>query len=368
MWFQLALSMDGPVLGILVGMDNLLYFRILDIASLLGKKNGTMFAKCFTNDIVLGNHVLPPTQQYPKQTARVQLVTRNAALHIIGRKNKKLAKKLSNTLETGYAYVQGKRTFECSYKQSPKLVVVDCPHKNTVKVDQWIREFTQDLELQRKRDFEFLRQYIWSVSLESGMNNREEAENHILNNDRMMEETVECTIEEGGVSNAENVMEGVTNSGENVSMEGVRNSGENAIDEGEVNNAEHVSMEGVYNAEHTMEEVNNSGENVSMEGVYNAEHTMEEVNNSGENVSMELINNSQENVSMEGVNNIGGNIFVEENRMDGAESLFQMATESAFKSYLNNNPDGFELFTQIPYTIHFTRTLNRRIMIVVPDE
>ncbi|GFR16604.1 hypothetical protein TNCT_246551 [Trichonephila clavata] len=91
-------------------------------------------AKCFTNDIVLGNHVLPPTQQYPKQTARVQLVTRNAALHIIGRKNKKLAKKLSNTLETGYAYVQGKRTFEYSYKQSPKLVVVDCPHKNTVKV------------------------------------------------------------------------------------------------------------------------------------------------------------------------------------------------------------------------------------------
>ncbi|GFR16689.1 hypothetical protein TNCT_391371 [Trichonephila clavata] len=344
MWFQLALSMDGPVLGILVGMDNLLYFCILDIASLLGKKNGTMFAKCFTNDIILGNHVLPPTQQYPKQTARVQLVTRNAALHIIGRKNKKLAKKLSNTLETGYAYVQGKRTFEYSYKQSPKLFVVDCPHKNTVKVAQWIRKFTQDL--QRKRDFELLRQYIWSVSLESGMNNREEAENHILNNDRMMEETVECTIEEGGVSNAENVMEGVTNSGENVSMEGVRNSGENAIDEGEVNNAEHVSMEGVYNAEHTMEEVNNSGENVSME----------------------LINNSQENVSMEGVNNIGGNVFVEENQMGGAESLFQMATESAFKSYLNNNPDGFELFTQIPYTIHFTRTLNRRIMIVVPDE
>ncbi|GFQ81562.1 hypothetical protein TNCT_424511 [Trichonephila clavata] len=298
MWFQLALSMDGPVL---VYQTN-----------------------CSCS---IGHQ-------------------KNAALHIIGRKNKKLAKKLSNALETGYAYVQGKRTFECSYKQSPKLVVVDCPHKNTVKVAQWIREFTQDLELQRKRDFEFLRQYIWSVSLESGMNNREEAENHILNNDRMMEETVECTIEEGGVSNAENVMEGVTNSGENVSMEGVRNSGENAIDEGEVNNAEHVSMEGVYNAEHTMEEVNNSGENVSME----------------------LINNSQENVSMEGVNNIGGNIFVEENRMDGAESLFQMATESAFKSYLNNNPDGFELFTQIPYTIHFTRTLNRRIMIVVPDK
>ncbi|GFR03133.1 hypothetical protein TNCT_478221 [Trichonephila clavata] len=242
MWFQLALSMDAPVLDILVGMDNLLYFRILDIASLLGKKNGTMFAKCFSNDIILGNHVLPPTQKYHKQTARVQQVTRNAALHIIGRKNNKLAKKLSNALETGYAYVQGKRTFESSYKQSPKLYVVDYPNKNTVKVAQWIREFTQDLELQRKRDFEFLRQYVWSVSLESGMYNKEEAGNHVINKDGMMEETVEYTIEEDGVPNAENAMEGVTNSGENVSMEGVSNSGENAIDEGEVNNAEHVFL------------------------------------------------------------------------------------------------------------------------------
>ncbi|GFQ84618.1 hypothetical protein TNCT_738631 [Trichonephila clavata] len=99
------------------------------------------------------------------------------------------------------------------------------------------------------------------------MYNKEEAGNHVINKDGMMEETVEYTIVEGGAPNAENTMEGVTNIGENVSMEGVSNSGENAIDKFEVNNAEHVSMENVYNTEHAMEGVNNSGENVSMEFV-----------------------------------------------------------------------------------------------------
>ncbi|GFV77310.1 hypothetical protein TNCV_2406291 [Trichonephila clavipes] len=58
----------------------------------------------------------------------------------------------------------GKRIFASSYKQSPKLFVVNTPNENTVKVAQWIREFTMDLELQRKRDIESLRQYICSIS------------------------------------------------------------------------------------------------------------------------------------------------------------------------------------------------------------
>ncbi|GFQ69525.1 hypothetical protein TNCT_33871 [Trichonephila clavata] len=209
MWFQLALSSDAPVLGILVGTDILLYFRILDIASLLGKKKGTMFAKCFKNDIIFGNNVLPPTQKYPKQTARAQLVTRNAAIHIIRRKNVKLAENLSNALDNGYAYVQGKRTFVSSYKQSPKLNVVNYPNKSTVKVAQWIREFTQDLELQRKRDFELLRQYIFSVTLESVIYNIEDAGNNVENNDGIMEEdnNAENTTVEDGLNNVENTIE-----------------------------------------------------------------------------------------------------------------------------------------------------------------
>ncbi|GFQ85130.1 hypothetical protein TNCT_530761 [Trichonephila clavata] len=332
MWFQLALCSDAPVLGILIGTDNLLYFRILDIASLLGKKNGTMFATCFPNDIIFGNNVLPHTQKYPKQTARVQLVTRNAAIHIIRCKNIKLAEKLSNALDNGYAYVQ---------------------------VAQWIREFKQDLELQRKRDFELLRQYIFSVTLESLIYNIVDAGNNVVNNDGIMEEdnNVENTIEEGGLSNVENTIEEVgVNNAENAMEEGGVNNVENTIEEGGVNNSgENDSME--------EGRVNNSGKNDSMEegGVNNVENIMDEggLNNSGENDSMEEggVNNSGENEET-----------MEENRNDGVESLFQMVTESAFKSYINNNQDGFEKFTKIPHTFHFTRTLNPRIMIVVPDK
>ncbi|GFW39852.1 hypothetical protein TNCV_2420171 [Trichonephila clavipes] len=50
----------------------------------------------------------------------------------------------------------------------------------------------------------------------------------------------------------------------------------------------------------------------------------------------------------------------------GWENLFQVVNESTFKSYFNNEQG--ESFTQLPQTIHITRSLNPRIMIVVPDE
>ncbi|GFV26967.1 integrase catalytic domain-containing protein [Trichonephila clavipes] len=136
------------------------------IANLLGKKNGTMFAKHFKYDIILGLNVLPRTQTYPKHIAGAHLVTRDTTARIIRHENLELAKKFSNALDTGCAYLQGKRIFASSYKQSPKffLFVVNTHNENTVKVAQWIREFTMDLELQRKRDIESLRQYICSIS------------------------------------------------------------------------------------------------------------------------------------------------------------------------------------------------------------
>ncbi|GFQ65952.1 hypothetical protein TNCT_329721 [Trichonephila clavata] len=107
MCFQLALSPDAPPLGLLVDADNLLYFYIVDIASLLVRKNGRMFAKRFPYDIIFGNNVLPPTQRYPKQTACAHMVTRNAALRIIRREHFKLAEKFSNALDTGYSLCAG---------------------------------------------------------------------------------------------------------------------------------------------------------------------------------------------------------------------------------------------------------------------
>ncbi|GFX71793.1 uncharacterized protein TNCV_2010301 [Trichonephila clavipes] len=52
----------------------------------------------------------------------------------------------------------------------------------------------------------------------------------------------------------------------------------------------------------------------------------------------------------------------------GWENLFQVVNESAFKNYFNNVQDLGESFMQLPQTIHITRSLNPRIMVVVPDE
>ncbi|GFS79009.1 hypothetical protein TNCV_4342341 [Trichonephila clavipes] len=171
MWFQLALYSDAPLLGVLVGSDNVLYFRILDLAYLLGRKNGTTFARRYSNYIVLGKDVLPLTQQfkYPRLTEIARLVTRDTAYRILCREDLELAEIFSNVLDYGCAYVQGKRTFELSYKSSPRLLVVNTPYpllENAVKVSQWIRDFILDVELQRKRASEFFRELISSVNPE----------------------------------------------------------------------------------------------------------------------------------------------------------------------------------------------------------
>ncbi|GFS47493.1 hypothetical protein TNCV_4219501 [Trichonephila clavipes] len=147
MWFQLALYPDAPLLGIMVGSDNLLYFRTIDLGHLLGKKYG--FGKQFPYDIVFGKDVLPRTQTYPRYTANARLVTQDIAYRILCRENRELAERLSNAFDSGYAYVQGKRTFELTYKNSPRLLVVNTPHENTVKVSHWIRDFMLDVERQR---------------------------------------------------------------------------------------------------------------------------------------------------------------------------------------------------------------------------
>ncbi|GFS68908.1 uncharacterized protein TNCV_4569581 [Trichonephila clavipes] len=52
----------------------------------------------------------------------------------------------------------------------------------------------------------------------------------------------------------------------------------------------------------------------------------------------------------------------------GWENLFQPVNESTFKGYFNNEQELGESFTQLPQAIHITRSLNPRIMVVVPDE
>ncbi|GFX65839.1 hypothetical protein TNCV_12811 [Trichonephila clavipes] len=110
MWFLLALYSDAPLLGVLVGSDNVLYFRILDLAYLLGRKKGTTFARRYSNYIVLGKDVLPLNQQYKYSglTEVERLVTRDLAYRILCREDLELAERFSNVLDYGYAYKQRK--------------------------------------------------------------------------------------------------------------------------------------------------------------------------------------------------------------------------------------------------------------------
>ncbi|GFU74770.1 uncharacterized protein TNCV_2431601 [Trichonephila clavipes] len=52
----------------------------------------------------------------------------------------------------------------------------------------------------------------------------------------------------------------------------------------------------------------------------------------------------------------------------GRENLFQLVNESTFKGYFINEQGLGESFTQLPQTIHMTRSSNPKIMVVVPDE
>ncbi|GFY45529.1 uncharacterized protein TNIN_392901 [Trichonephila inaurata madagascariensis] len=74
-------------------------------------------------------------------------------------------------------------------------------------------------------------------------------------------------------------------------------------------------------------------------------------------------------VAGEDQNNMTGDETAGENQNDvGLENLFELVNESAFKSFFNNEQDLCERFTQLPQTIHITRSLNPRIMVVASDE
>ncbi|GFS48790.1 uncharacterized protein NPIL_209131, partial [Nephila pilipes] len=146
MWFQLAFNAYGPALAALVGMNNKLYFRIIDVAQLLGKKNGYCFAKRFSSDIVLGKDVLPLIRHYPHHTLHARLVTTNIVFRILQAENVELAGKFCHALKAGFADVVGRQKFSDSYKKADKLILVDIPKENSVSVPVWIHEFIQNVQ------------------------------------------------------------------------------------------------------------------------------------------------------------------------------------------------------------------------------
>ncbi|GFW78496.1 hypothetical protein TNCV_5110371 [Trichonephila clavipes] len=66
----------------------------------------------------------------------------------------------------------------------------------------------------------------------------------------------------------------------------------------------------------------------------------------------------------------GQNVMTAGENDAGWENLFQLVNESILKGYFNfnNEQDLGESFTELPQTIHITRSINPRIMVGVPDE
>ncbi|GFW21327.1 hypothetical protein TNCV_1531521 [Trichonephila clavipes] len=272
----------------------------MDLGYFLGGKYG--FAKRYPYDIVFGKDVLPLTQKYPRYTANARLVTQDTAYRILCRENRELAERLSNALDSGYAYVQGKRTFELTYKSSPRLLVVNTPYENTAKVSHWIQDFM--LNVERQRATEMFRLCASELPVY----------NETMEATRERDESREATRE----MNREN-------------------------------------MESTQEMHETME----VGENQMVDGENGIAAGQDQM---GDEESGIAVGEDQ----MAG----GGNGIAvgEDENAAGWENLFQVVNESAFKSYFNNVQDLGVSFTQLPQTIHITRSLNPRIMVVVPDE
>ncbi|GFQ80441.1 hypothetical protein TNCT_67001 [Trichonephila clavata] len=358
MWFQLALHSHGPFLGVLVGADSLLYFRIFDLAHLLGKRNGSAFAKRFLHDLVRGRDVLPSFQIFPTQTERAQLVPRDVAYRILYRENVPMAERFSNALDTGWAYVMGPRLFERSYKPSPKLVVVESPHEHTVNVSQWIREFITDVERQREMEMQLLKQYLSPASLKPRVDETKDA---ILNIQR------EMTREGQNDETRDETKEAILNIQREMTREGQNDETRDETKEAILNIQREMTREG-QNDETRDETMEVSGDETRDE---TEEASRDETRNeTREAPDDETRNETREDSGDEAPNETreaSGDETMEETMESPREKFFQMVTESEFKSNFNNKQNSSKVFTRMPQTIHVLRSLNPKVMVVVPD-
>ncbi|GFX37462.1 hypothetical protein TNCV_1906121 [Trichonephila clavipes] len=258
---------------------------------------------------------------------------RDTAYRILCREDFELAERFSNVIDYGCAYVQGKRTFNLSYKSSPRLLVVNTPlpHENTVKVSQWIRDFILDVDLQRKRASEFFRELIPSVNPEmlpvydKTMEVTREINRENVEATQEMDETMVATRE----INKENVeasreMDETMEVEENQMADGGNNiavgedqndmvGGENSIAAGEAEN----DMVGGKNIIAAGEAKNDMSGGENGIAVYEDQNDM----TGGEN-GIAVYEDQNDMTAGENVT--------------GWENLFQLMNESTFKGYFNN--------------------------------
>ncbi|GBO14758.1 hypothetical protein AVEN_100309-1 [Araneus ventricosus] len=151
MFFQLQLNRFLPALTILVGNNGLMYVKLVEIGTLLSKKNPYMYRTQLKHLAVQGMDVLPQAgYDIPQKTLLVHVVPIFLAYRLLMEENIELGQLFLKRLREGFAHKHGMRKFVVNERKAPLLVCVDVKDEKCVSVPEWIDEFIRDLQLQRQ--------------------------------------------------------------------------------------------------------------------------------------------------------------------------------------------------------------------------
>ncbi|GFX82810.1 uncharacterized protein TNCV_1699291 [Trichonephila clavipes] len=126
MWFKILLPNQHHPLAVMVGKEGKIYFRLVDVGTLLGQSNVYNFTKRFDTLVIQGKDVLPVHKSYPVMTQKSKLVTPDVVFNILNAELSSLATSFDTSLNAGMALVEGNLMVE-KYKMSPVLHVQDSP-------------------------------------------------------------------------------------------------------------------------------------------------------------------------------------------------------------------------------------------------
>lgn len=151
MWFRLALSQFATPLAALVGSDGNIYWRILDIAKLLGIQNTYQFAKRY-GDGKRGDDVVTTCQQQLSSRAslRCLVLDTQRAAELLMHKNYALGQDFCHALQNGKGMVIAEIRPSCkSPKYAPLFMVNENEQQTDVSVAEWIETYVNQVQCER---------------------------------------------------------------------------------------------------------------------------------------------------------------------------------------------------------------------------
>ncbi|GFX32219.1 uncharacterized protein TNCV_1673271 [Trichonephila clavipes] len=142
MWFKILFPNQHHSLAAMVGKDGKIYFRLVDVGTLLGQSNVYKFTKRFNTLLIQSKDVLPVHKSYSIMTQKSKLVTPDVVFNILNAELSSLATSFATSLNAGVALVEGNLMVE-SYKLSPVLHVQYSPVPRSVLVRKWVQDFIE---------------------------------------------------------------------------------------------------------------------------------------------------------------------------------------------------------------------------------